>query len=131
VMLWVAGQLPLHIVRERLMSGDSEFLRELTEYVESCLIGEFMTGSKDEVSARVPRGDDSEDRGIHTILVDKSGVPDGYVDPTLTLPEAPPARFCDEPESCRCPDCIALLSWWERFKLTLDDILIRSNVHTC
>ncbi|KAF6745668.1 hypothetical protein DFP72DRAFT_756481, partial [Ephemerocybe angulata] len=26
---------------------------------------------------------------------------------------------------------ISLLSWWERFKLTVDDILIRSNVHSC
>ncbi|KAF5331190.1 hypothetical protein D9611_013146 [Ephemerocybe angulata] len=130
-LLWVAGQLPLHVVRERLMSGDSQFLRELTDYVESAFIGEFMTGSKDEVSTRVPQTTEYDDRGIHTILVDKSAVPDGYCDPTLTLPEAPPSEFCENPDVCRCENCLSLLSWWERFKLTVDDILIRSNVHSC
>ncbi|KAF6747095.1 hypothetical protein DFP72DRAFT_784423, partial [Ephemerocybe angulata] len=130
-LVWVDGQLPLHIVRERLMSGDSEFLQELTDYVESAFIGQFMTGSKDEVSARVPQTSEYEDRGIHTILVDKSTIPDGYLDPTLTLPEAPPPEFCNEPEICSCENCLSLLSWWERFKLTVDDILIRSNVHSC
>ncbi|KAF5320606.1 hypothetical protein D9611_013752 [Ephemerocybe angulata] len=130
-LLWILGQLPLNVVRERLMSEDSEFTRELTEYIESCFIGEFMTGSKEEVEARVPRIPEAEDRGIHTILVDESMIPEGYRDPTLTMPEAPPPNFCDDPESCRCDKCMDLLSWWERFKMTVDDILIRSNVHSC
>ncbi|KAF6759627.1 hypothetical protein DFP72DRAFT_792664, partial [Ephemerocybe angulata] len=106
-LLWIAGQLPLHIVREKLMSQDSDFTRELTEYMESCFVGEFMTGSKAEVSDH--------------------DIPEGYKDPTLTLPEAPPQAFCDEPETCGCENCVEVLSWWERFKLTVDDILIRSN----
>ncbi|KAF6741292.1 hypothetical protein DFP72DRAFT_755901, partial [Ephemerocybe angulata] len=128
-LLWIVGQLPLHVVRERLMCEDSEFLRELTEYMESCFVGEFLTGSKAEVSERVHIVPESEDRGIHTILIDTTDIPEGYQDPTLTLPEAPPEEFCDEPESCRCENCLALLSWWERFKFTVDDILMRSNVH--
>ncbi|KAF6761872.1 hypothetical protein DFP72DRAFT_778538, partial [Ephemerocybe angulata] len=126
-LLWISGQLPLNTIRERLMSEDSEFQKELTEYIESCFMGEFMTGSKEEVSARVPFIPEFEDRGIHTILVDDSNVPEGYQDPTLTMPEAPPSEFCEEPEMCRCQNCLDLLSWWERFKMTVDDILIRSN----
>lgn len=130
-LLWIRGQLPLHVVRERLMSDDSEFLREVTEYIESCVVGEFLTGSKDEVAARVPLLADDEDRGIHTILSDKTAVAPGYEDPTLTMPEAPPDVFCDTPGECACEDCLNLLSWWERFKLRFDDILVRSNVHAC
>ncbi|KAF6751804.1 hypothetical protein DFP72DRAFT_815974, partial [Ephemerocybe angulata] len=130
-LLWIRGQLPLHIVRERLMSEDSEFTRALTEYFESAFIGEFMTGSKDEIVARVPRIPEFEDRGIHTILLDTTEVPDGYVDPTLSMPEAPPDVFCDDVETCKCHNCAEVHSWYERFKMTVDDILLRSNVHTC
>lgn len=95
------------------------------------MVGEFFTGSKDEVAARVPLVAEVEDRGIHTILSDLTAVPDGYQDPTLTLPEAPPEEYCEEPDVCRCPACLDLLSWWERFKATFDDIFVRSNVHKC
>lgn len=130
-LLWIRGQLPLGVVRERLMSEDSAFVKELTEYIESCLVGEFLTGSKDEVAARVPRLPDYDDRGIHTIMVDESLIPEGYEDPTMTLPEAPPNTLCPDPELCRCADCREVLSWWERFKITFDDIMTRSNVHMC
>ncbi|KAF5331416.1 hypothetical protein D9611_011867 [Ephemerocybe angulata] len=130
-LLWIRGQLPLHIVREKIMAEDSEFIRALTEYIESALIGEFMTGSKDEVVAQVPRIPEYDDRGIHTILQDTTGVPEGYVDPTLSMPEAPPDVFCDKVETCDCIKCAEVHSWYERFKMTVDDILLRSNVHTC
>lgn len=92
-LLWIKGQLPLHVVRERLMSEDSEFQRELSEYIESCMKGEFFTGSKDEVEASVPVNTEVEDRGIHTILVDSDNADASYRDPTLTMPESPPQRF--------------------------------------
>lgn len=130
-LLWIQCQMPLHVVREKLMSEDSEFQREITEYIESCVVGEFFTGSKDEIAASVPDVSETEDRGIHTILSDKTKVPEGYSDPTMTMPEAPPDKFCDNPEDCRCEDCLALLSWWERYKLTFDDLFVRSNVHAC
>lgn len=130
-LLWIKGQLPLHVVREKLLSDDSAFMKDLTDYIESCMVGEFFTGSKDEIAGRVPLVAETEDRGIHTILSDETAVPEGYQDPTLTLPEAPPVVHCDDAASCRCSDCLALLSWWERFQLTFDDIFVRSNVHKC
>lgn len=130
-LLWIRGQLPLHVVREKLMGENSAFLQDVTAYIESCMVGEFFTGSKDEVAARVPLVAEVEDRGIHTILSDLTAVPEGYQDPTLTLPEAPPEQYCETPDECRCCDCNELLSWWERFKHTFDDIFVRSNVHKC
>ncbi|KAF6748648.1 hypothetical protein DFP72DRAFT_819913, partial [Ephemerocybe angulata] len=47
------------------------------------------------------------------------------------MPEAPPDEFCDNVETCDCSNCTEVQSWYERFKLTVDDILLRSNVHTC
>lgn len=130
-LLWIKGQIPLHVVREKLLAEDSAFLKDVTAYIESCMVGEFFSGSQDEVAAKVPLVAEVEDRGIHTILSDLTAVPDGYQDPTLTLPEAPPEGYCDDPEECCCSSCNELLSWWERFKLTFDDIFVRSNVHKC
>lgn len=130
-LLWIQGQIPLHVLRERLLGDDSDFVRALTEYIESCCVGEFMTGPKDEVMASIPRTFEHTDRGIHTLMSDSSDVPEGYIDPTLTLPEAPPEKWCVDADTCVCDDCDSLRSWWKRFQRTVDDILVRSNIHKC
>ncbi|KAJ2914762.1 hypothetical protein MD484_g5658, partial [Candolleomyces efflorescens] len=58
-------------------------------------------------------------------------VPINYQDPTLTLPVAPPKGFCEDDEDCECDACKSLYEWYEQFKQTFDDILLRSNVHKC
>ncbi|KAJ2911815.1 hypothetical protein MD484_g8601, partial [Candolleomyces efflorescens] len=58
-------------------------------------------------------------------------VPEGYKDPTLTLPNPPPETFCEDNDECVCEDCEALTSWYGEFTKVVDDIVRRSNVHRC
>lgn len=54
-----------------------------------------------------------------------------YGDPTQTLPEAP-LPMCIDPNTCtNCSDCKDLESWWTRFRTTVDDLVLRSDVHSC
>src|ERR1700728_4290812 len=52
-----------------------------------------------------------------------------YKDPTQTLPDAPP-----KPTDCdcnKCESCETTANWWQNFKNTVDDLILRSNVHKC
>ncbi|KDR64971.1 hypothetical protein GALMADRAFT_46308, partial [Galerina marginata CBS 339.88] len=102
-------------IRDKIMDPTSEFQRQIVEYLESVHIGEFLTGSKDEV----------EDQ----INIEKSENKK-YQDPTQTLPDAPPS-LCNDKACDNCLDCEALESWWEKFRKITDDLIFKSNVHTC
>jgi hypothetical protein len=67
-----------------------------------------MTGTMDEVKEKVHKAKE-------------------YRDSTQTLPDAPP-----EPTDCDCNNCESCentASWWQNFKNTVDDLILRSNVH--
>jgi hypothetical protein len=86
----------------------------MVEYLESLCVGELLTGSKGEVSEK---------------LSEASKKPE-YKDLTCTLPDPPPTSSC----STRCKGCTcckgeASSSWWMRFRNTVDDLLLRSNIH--
>src|SRR5882757_25598 len=52
-----------------------------------------------------------------------------YRDPTQTLPDAPP-----EPTDCncnKCESCENTANWQQNYKNTVDDLILRSNVHKC
>jgi hypothetical protein len=47
------------------------------------------------------------------------------------LPEAPLADFCEDVEDCICDKCGDLEAWYKRFLHTVDNIVVRSNIHKC
>jgi len=53
-----------------------------------------------------------------------------YKDPTMTLPVLPPPR-CTGCNLDRCDSCRKTKSWWQSFKKTVDDLVLKSNVHRC
>src|SRR6202453_852061 len=111
MLLYLTGILSPQEIRDRIMDANSEFQRKIVEYLESVHIGEFMTGTMDDVKAEV----------------DENCTHKSYADPTQTLPEAPPP-FCD----CgNCKTCKSLNTWWNRFKHIVDDLVLHSNVHDC
>ncbi|KAJ3532259.1 hypothetical protein NMY22_g7818 [Coprinellus aureogranulatus] len=108
MLVWVACSLSPAEVRKRLLSGNSEFQRDLIAYLESCQIGEFMTGTMlemdDRHADRRPKG--QRNRGNE---IDPS-------DPTQRLPSAPPKVECARRESsCICNDCAAHREWMHRY----------------
>ena len=53
-----------------------------------------------------------------------------YKNPTETLPEPPPPS-CHHPPRNDCSSCNKLSAWTSRYKSTVDDLLLKSNVHKC
>lgn len=82
--------------------------------LESVHVGESLTGTMDKVKDKI----DIE------VTWNKNNK-----DPTQTLPESPPPICKDTCNNCL--DCKKLNSWWSRFRSTVDDLILRSNVHNC
>src|ERR1700679_3872042 len=49
MLLWLKGSLSPQEIRDRIMDPTSDFQQKMVEYLESVHLGEFMTGSIDEV----------------------------------------------------------------------------------
>jgi hypothetical protein len=74
-----------------------------------------MTGNMTDVKARVDK-ETAENKD--------------YQDPTQTLPDTP-SKFCKERDCENCCDCENLKIRWHKFRCTVDDLVLRSNVHNC
>src|ERR1700720_3143822 len=113
MLLWIMNSLSPQEIRDKIMDPNSDFQREMVEYLESVHVGEFKTGTMDEVKEQVHENMKSEE----------------YKDPTQTLPDPP-----SEPNDCecnKCESCEDTSNWWEKFNDTVDDLILRSNVHKC
>ena len=113
MLLWILNSLSPQEIRDRIMDPNSDFQKKIVEYLESVHVGEFMTGTMDEVKEQVQENMKSKE----------------YRDPTQTLPDAPP-----KPTDCdcdKCESCESTANWWQSFKNTVDDLVLRSNVHKC
>jgi len=117
LLLYLKGSLTPQEIRDKIMDPTSDFQQKLVEYLESVHSGEFMTGSMNEVKAKVDLN----------VKENKD-----YKDSVQTLPEPPP-DLCPEPdcEDELCVNCKNLSDWWNKFEETVDDLLLRSNVHNC
>lgn len=113
MLLWIWGGVSPDEICCRIIDPDSDFWESLIQYFESVHAGEFMTGTKDEVEACVKAESDHA----------------SYHDPTKTMPESLPPPCGSKCGSCN--ECGVLTSWWSCFMSTVDDLLLRSNVHKC
>lgn len=80
-------------------------------------MGEFYNGSLDEIKEKIKGNSKSET----------------YKNPTQTLPVPPPnppKHIPPENVSC-CKCCEEDNLWMDNFKETVDDLLLKSNIHTC
>ena len=113
ILLWLLGNLSPQEMRTQILDPNSDFQQKIVKWIESCQVGEFLTGSHDEVIENVKLATACED----------------YTDPTETLPLPPPA-LC--PSTCgTCEICANLDSWWRQYNATTDDLILKSNVHNC
>src|SRR5215510_8848212 len=114
MLLWILNSLTPQEIRDRIMNNDSEFLKKIVSYLENVHVGEFQTGTHEKVKYNV----------------DIAKVNRNYVDPTKMLP-IPPVKKCNDKNCDKCEKCIANDKWWTDYFNTVDDILLRSNIHTC
>ncbi|KAH6911648.1 hypothetical protein BKA70DRAFT_1099376, partial [Coprinopsis sp. MPI-PUGE-AT-0042] len=136
VMLWIKNSLSPKQIRDRILQKDSTFQKAFVEYLEAAHMGEFQSGSMEEVRGKVPRNITAKQQGIAALRIENGQTVEGrsYCDPTLTLPQSPPdiINTCDTAQPCStCDHCNALQPWWDWFKQVCDDLVFRSNVHAC
>ena len=118
MLIWIKGSLNPQEMREKIMSSNSDWQKKLIDWLENCHTGDFLTGTHAIVSK-----DMTENAKVN-----------GYSDPTETLPESPPPKCKTSTHSENenlCKACGKLDTWWAKFKNTVDDLLMRSNVHSC
>ncbi|KAJ7197490.1 hypothetical protein C8J57DRAFT_1105686, partial [Mycena rebaudengoi] len=110
MLVWIRGALSPQEIRDRISASDSDFQKSLIDYLESTHIGEFMTGTITDIRAKLRQTD--------------------YIDPTQCLPTAPPPP-CITCTGIDCQSCHSLKIWRKDYKNTVDDLILRSNVHKC
>lgn len=116
------------------MNKDFMFQQELIAYLESVHKGEFITGTMQDIKEKIPQVFECE-LGIHTIMKENelsTKTHSSHKDPTLVMPDPAPLScgYCQNQEE-KCELCIVNDKWWRNFNLTVDDIILRSNVHCC
>ena len=88
------------------MNPEPTFQKKMVEYVESTHMGEFVTGSLEDVKQNV----------------DIAQLYNGYKNLTETLPIPPPPQ-CNQNECGGCKSCNTISSRKTQFDSTVDDIL--------
>ncbi|KAJ7119971.1 hypothetical protein C8R43DRAFT_900972, partial [Mycena crocata] len=125
-LIWILNALSPQQIRDRLMNKGSKFRRRLVAYLEDSHRAQFFHGSRDAVIKKrkvepLPFDADSDDE------IDWAGK---YRPPTLTSPKPPPP-MCDEPKCTElCAKCRKYRDWQDDYELEVDDLLVRSNMHT-
>ncbi|KAJ7435553.1 hypothetical protein FB451DRAFT_1062493 [Mycena latifolia] len=131
MLIWIKGALSPQEIQEKMLAADGDFQRDMVAYLESCHVGEFLTGMMAEVKAKFPYHAKNR-KGLHDVMVDevRTAKPIRYVDPTQTLP-TPPPPLCEGCKNALCQNCLDLNNWWLEHDDTVDDVVMRSNVHSC
>ena len=101
-----------HETCKKILDPTSDFQCCLIEYLEATHIGEFLTGTREEVQQRIAKKDGA-----------------AYVDLTKVLPTPPP--FPCEIKCADCACCKNMSAWESSFASTVDHILASPNIHTC
>ncbi|EDR04389.1 uncharacterized protein LACBIDRAFT_304619 [Laccaria bicolor S238N-H82] len=133
MLLWIKGALSPQEIRDRLMAADGPFQEVLITYLEGSHVGEFLTGTMNDIKAKVPIVNSTK-QGIHAILKPDDiapEIPTDYRDPTQTFPDMPPS-LCTHENCNNCFQCLAVKNWFSHYNNTVDDLIFRSNLHrTC
>ena len=118
MLLWIQGTNTPDEICCKILNPESDFRQKLLEYLEGAHSGDFLLKSRTEV-----------EEDVHAAAQDI-----GYRDPTESLPESPPAicqsHATDTPMN-NCDGCVSVMSWWSRFRATVNDLLLKSNIHKC
>ena len=113
LLLWVKGTLTPQEIRDKLSGDNSAWSKKLIAWLESCHTGDFLMGDHTDVLERNKQRQKSEE----------------YIDPTESLP-VPPPQMCQK-EHLKSEKGCKYCDWEKAFSDTVDDLLIRSNVHSC
>jgi hypothetical protein len=114
MLLWIRGSPSPDDLRSKILDPDSDFRQKLVEYLDNVHAGDFLLKNRADVEADVHKASQSPE----------------YKNPTETLPEPPPL-LCHDITENNCNGCASVTSWWSRFQGTVNDLLLKSNIHKC
>ncbi|KAH8068594.1 hypothetical protein BXZ70DRAFT_903084 [Cristinia sonorae] len=117
MLVWIRNSLTPQEIRNNILDPSSDFQTKMVQYLESVHQGEFMNGTEPEIEASIPEYGTSPGGS-------------GPVPPTRVLPETVPRR-CTKTKCANCAVCQQADTWWERFRVTVDQLLWLSNRHSC
>ncbi|KAK0491919.1 hypothetical protein EDD18DRAFT_1026025, partial [Armillaria luteobubalina] len=115
MLIWIKGVMSPQDVRDNILDPKSNFQKRMVEWLEGCHMGELFNGSQSEVQAQV----------------ENKKMKPGYVDPTKILPIAPPNECTVQLAHKNCPTCNDTQTWHQTYQETVDDLIVRSNIHDC
>ncbi|KAJ3544805.1 hypothetical protein NMY22_g2652 [Coprinellus aureogranulatus] len=126
MLIWVACALSPQEIRDKLMNADSDFTKDIIQYLESCQVGEFANGTMEELQEKLelPRVLTPGSRRVPKPVF-------RFPDPAGLFPVPPPVKHCVNYTVCDCLDCVELRKWEEHFTFTVDHVIYRSNIHGC
>ncbi|PBK94439.1 hypothetical protein ARMGADRAFT_927965 [Armillaria gallica] len=113
IIIWIKYSLSPQQIRDRLLAGDSEFQKQLIQYLESAHKGEYFTGSQADVFN----------------MRHETEMMSGFIDYTKVLPEVP-APHCKH----GCGDCLSgetSEGWWAYFRKVVGILICKCNIHMC
>ncbi|KAJ3521123.1 hypothetical protein NMY22_g12441 [Coprinellus aureogranulatus] len=141
MIIWIKGNISPQDMRDRIMS-DSVWQKAVVEWLESCHVGEFLTGSQADVKVRADNIEaDSEYSEVEKMPVPPpSGICANNGDYHVSSDSA-----CNDDDNmdgqvenvkqlesnCDCKYCKAKKTWWDYFLYRFDTVFLRSNVHSC
>jgi hypothetical protein len=114
MLLWIHGSCSPDEIRTRILDPQSDFRQRLVDYLESTHAGDFVSKNKEEVELEVSGAAQAAD----------------YRNPTEMLPDPPP-KACHSVPHNNCQECASITSWWSNFRATVNDLLLKSNIHKC
>ncbi|KAL1750608.1 hypothetical protein FB107DRAFT_177916, partial [Schizophyllum commune] len=112
-MLWIRGAPSPQTIRDRLLAGNTTFEAEMIRYLEEMQTGQFLTGDID--------ADDRQKSATAPATMSD--------DPTQTLPTPPPDPCRCHVQACDCEQ--KRRSWWTTFRDTVDNLILRVQIHRC
>ena len=116
MFIWLRGNLTPQEMRDRILDQNSSWQKSIISWLDSCHIGEFMTGSQNEVLANVAEYSKQA----------------SYRDPTETLRQQPPPLcVIRHSQNESCSKCDDITKWWKYFDNIVDDLVSKSNIHNC
>ncbi|TRM56534.1 hypothetical protein BD626DRAFT_371890, partial [Schizophyllum amplum] len=114
MLVWIKNAPTPAQIRDQIINVESAFSQAMITYAESCHQGGFSGGDRDTVTQKL---EDNKKEAT-------------YIDPTYSIPVIPVEEYC-RCEEAGCEKCIATSSWRMRFIDESDDVLLRTNLHTC
>ena len=116
ILLWLTGNLTPQEMRNKILDPNSEFQKNIITWIESCQVGEYLTGTQQQVLENIQKYAETFD----------------YNDPTELMPTPPPDKCPQKHISNEnCTQCLNLEEWWSQFERTVDDLISKSNIHNC